>query len=304
VSDSPRPLEPNDRRKLLGHTEANLLWLLLPAAHLDGSRYSAAVNVLLDSEMQAAIIKAQGYGGTGSGGSGPADPTGSAALAGASCEVRAAAVRRVWLAELASVAESVARVRAITAERLGESSPPLPLNLATTVRSIRWLTEAPQGRVLDTDDPESDHAIWFARQTSNAVRQGQLTSPGGHRIPSVSSVLEAARVAMKRPVDPEPVVQKPMEGCRSCKRNAGHFEPIDVVRYSKPDLCTMCGNYYAANGEIPPLAAVKYVHRTGKRLTTKVVEEAKRSERQPISENRTVERTRWHKGETTKEEAS
>lgn len=73
-------------------------------------------------------------------------------------------------------------------------------------------------------------------------------------------------------------------GCVSCARDRGpdgraYFEPIDVKNHSARSMCRRCGDHTSGEGEMPPLDAVKYLHRTGKNWTWKILEEAKRAER-------------------------
>lgn len=79
-----------------------------------------------------------------------------------------------------------------------------------------------------------------------------------------------------RPNDEPPPVQKPLRGCASCARDGGHFEPIATDRYA--NLCRPCGQYKAAEGRLPPLGAVEYMHRHGK-LTAKAIADGLRAER-------------------------
>lgn len=269
-----------NRRDELHRCEADLLWLLLPAANQPGSRYHAAVSILTDSEMQAAIIRSGSTGGGGQteGTTAWSDPTGDAALTEAATEIRAKTIRTVWARELGEVAVAVARIRTLAADALGMDEPAQPLNLATTFRNMRWLTDTNE-RVLHIESDEIDHAVRWARTCARMVRQGPLTTTSGKAVPSVSSVLEAARLAMKAdPPKPKPE-QKAPEGCVSCRRDDGYFEPIDLKNHSARNMCRVCGDYSSGNGRMLPLDAVKYRHRTGKQLTWKIIQEAERAER-------------------------
>lgn len=79
-----------------------------------------------------------------------------------------------------------------------------------------------------------------------------------------------------RPNDEPAPVQKPLRGCASCARDNGHFEPIATDRYA--NLCRPCGQYKAAEGRLPPLGAVEYMHRYGK-LTPKAIADGLRAEK-------------------------
>lgn len=70
--------------------------------------------------------------------------------------------------------------------------------------------------------------------------------------------------------------QKPLRGCQSCARDTdtptgdAYFEPTD--RYAT--FCRWCGDYSKAEKALPPLAAVRWMHRYGKRPTSKVLSDA------------------------------
>ncbi len=83
------------------------------------------------------------------------------------------------------------------------------------------------------------------------------------------------RAGLRPPDEPAPV-QKPLRGCASCARDKGHFEAIAADRYS--NLCRPCGQYKAAEGRLPPLGAVEYMHRYGK-LTPKAIADGLRAEK-------------------------
>jgi hypothetical protein len=279
------PLNSNERRKLLHHAEADLTWLLT-----GGNRYRRAVAILMDSELQAAIIRSQNPGGgrKTEGSTAWSDPTGQTALSAAACEVRAGAVRKVWIRQAEEVAGAVAVAERFVLTVPGEQRLPMPTGPRSTITMIQWLTIAPQNRVFRLADradlsasdlDEVDHAIRWAAKSAGDLRQGRnLTTSGGQRVPSVFAVLEAARLVMKVPVEPAPV-QKPMEGCVSCKRNNGHHTPIDLKNHSARSMCRVCGDYYSGEHAMLPIEAVKYMHRTGKNLTWKIIEDAKRAER-------------------------
>lgn len=83
------------------------------------------------------------------------------------------------------------------------------------------------------------------------------------------------RAGLRPPDEPAPV-QKPLRGCASCARDNGHFEAIATDRYA--NLCRPCGQYKAAEGRLPPLGAVEYMHRYGK-LTPKAIADGLRAEK-------------------------
>lgn len=73
------------------------------------------------------------------------------------------------------------------------------------------------------------------------------------------------------------------KGCVSCARHVGrdgkaYFQPIDEHNHSSRSMCRVCGDYTSGEGEMLPLGAVVWMHDTGKRVTWKVIEEAKRAE--------------------------
>jgi len=66
----------------------------------------------------------------------------------------------------------------------------------------------------------------------------------------------------------------PDQGCRSCARNGGHYEPVHEGRYAS--ACRFCGEWKAGHGDWPPLAVVRWRHQNpGKRLPLRIVEAAK-----------------------------
>lgn len=280
-------MKPDDRRNALTVTEANLLWL-----EELGNR-AKATQILANDELQAAIIAAQNYAGTTptDGTIAYSDPTGQTAIRAGATALRATEVRRCWLAELDSIHETVARLRDITG-RAHHDAVLLnqPRNMATTIRSLRWMTVIPNNRAMTihttTISPEDlaeyDHAIGWAHDRSTALRSGSLTTSSGKRCPSVHGVIEAARKATADA--PPPPVQKEPDGCVSCARDRGpdgrvHFAPIDIKNHNARSMCRRCGDYTSGEGEWPPIEAVRYMHRTGKNWTWKIIQEAKRTER-------------------------
>jgi len=301
---------PNQRTRALHAVEADLIWLHSPlrptctncrgeraigegnqrkeCPTCDGigttrptssaSPMTRARTLLLDGELQAAVIAASHPEGASDGTDGDrADPTGEAAVSDAAVELRANEIRQGWRW---SLNEAHIAIRDLT---IGVSGTKLTrLTVKSTLRRIRWLTEAPHHRLndharnLEGDDlGELDHAIGWAVGATQAVRYGPLTA-AGKNIPSVESVITTARKTVE--VAPPKPKQKPLEGCVSCARDARHFEPIDD-RHRRRSLCRVCGDYFSGEGSWPPLGAVQYVHRTGKRLSWKVIEDAKRAER-------------------------
>ena len=65
----------------------------------------------------------------------------------------------------------------------------------------------------------------------------------------------------------------PDQGCRSCARNGGHYEPVHEGRYKS--ACRFCGEWRAGHGDWPPLAVIRWRHQNpGKRLPLRIVEQA------------------------------
>lgn len=64
--------------------------------------------------------------------------------------------------------------------------------------------------------------------------------------------------------------------CISCTR----LHKCEPVRSDASGLCRWCGDYRAANGDLPPLAILD-AHHTGRRITTAMVALAKRQARKP-----------------------
>lgn len=87
----------------------------------------------------------------------------------------------------------------------------------------------------------------------------------------------------KRAGQPVPLPGDRPKGCVSCARHVGrdgkaYFQPIDEHNHSSRSMCRVCGDYTSGEGEMLPLGAVVWMHDTGKRVTWKVIEEAKRAE--------------------------
>ena len=74
--------------------------------------------------------------------------------------------------------------------------------------------------------------------------------------------------AMRAPKDPRPK-QKPLEGCTSCHRDHGAWEPIDHRRPSG-GLCRWCADFLNDYGRRPTVRLVE-LHRQGRRITTQMI---------------------------------
>jgi hypothetical protein len=310
---------PTQATAALQLVDANLLWLHQPhrptCEHCDGtgrigeghqrrpcqrcdgigtlrprSRTSTihlAGQLLLDGELQAAIVKAQRPEGATKpteGSTAWSDPTGNAAATEAAVELRAAEITRGWSAGLAITAECIAAIDAIVRSHHALGPNPRPLTTKATIERIRWMLIAPQrhleramGHLTDEELAELGHATDTAVEASSAVRHGRPAYTG-RTAPSVNGVIEAARRAT-RAAPPKPKATTKPQGCVSCARDGGYFEAICTDRYDAKNLCRSCGDYASAERSWPPLGAVQYRHRTGKALTWKVIEEAKRNER-------------------------
>jgi len=256
-----QPLKPNERRDALTTTEANLHWLTI-----DRHR-ERAIAVLLDGEMQSAIIAAQNPAGATrptEGSTGYSDPTGMAAIQSGGTELRALEVRRCWLATLEEIHEAVATLHAITAEVLGLPAPTPTRGLTLTVARLHWLTVVPANRAMTIHHTaisadalgEYDHAIRWACDRSYALRSGSMTNATGKRIPSVHGVLEAARkVTATAPPAP---VQKPLDECRIC--SSWRTGTLAVSRLRCEQCAAFQGRYHAK----PTEAIVRYWDATGR----------------------------------------
>lgn len=279
------------RHKLLHDAEADLLWLTLE------DRWVRARKVLSSREMQAAVVAARDYTRplvSGTGAEKP-DPTFRAADHATATELRAGQVVTVWTHEIETIRQHVWFVADATALLLDETMPPARIGrgIAPAIRScserITWLLAIghEDGCRLDRalaacDDDERieiDISITEAAADAKALRDGVLYTDDLRKVPSVYAVLETARQAMRvqRSV-PQPIQPQAPEGCISCRRDGGYFEPICTDRYDAKSLCRSCGDFLSGQGRLPPLGAIKYVHRTGKRLTAKVVMDADRAE--------------------------
>jgi hypothetical protein len=266
------------RRNALNSTDANLLWL-----HLDGN-LAKARSILLDAELQAAVIASAGYGPTGSHTNQISDPTGEAAMTEAGTVLRANAITSAWLMDYRECLSVVRWIRRRAHDALDMEPPrPRPANLARALRDLRALAIVPHDlshRAAETMEGEAlreyDAAHETAYNLATRIRFGAPSIGNSPAIPGVSNVIEAAR-RITEAAPPKPK-SKPLQGCVSCKRDNDHFEPIDP-RYSAKYLCRVCGDFNSGEGCWPPVGAVEYVHRTGKRLTWKVIEDAKRNDR-------------------------
>lgn len=94
---------------------------------------------------------------------------------------------------------------------------------------------------------------------------------------------EALCSGSKKAAQPQRPGEQP-KGCVSCARDrdgAGrpYFEGIDERNHASREMCRTCGDYYSGNGVMLPLGAVEYMHRTGKKVTWKIIEDARRAER-------------------------
>ena len=266
-------MKPDDRRNALTLVETNLIWLTL-------GNWTKATQILANDELQAAIIAAQNYAGTTptDGTIAYSDPTGQTAIRAGATALRATEVRRCWLAELDSIHETIARLRDITG-RAHHDAVLLnqPRNMATTIRSLRWMTVIPNNRAMTihttTISPEDlaeyDHAIGWAHDRSTALRSGSLTTSSGKRCPSVHGVIEAARKVTEN-APPVPV-QKPVGACTNCIRYS--------INADAPagGLCAPCARFRSENKCLPRALACREQDRKGlkARYTAAMIEEAK-----------------------------
>lgn len=91
----------------------------------------------------------------------------------------------------------------------------------------------------------------------------------------IAKVAARSARAQRPPKDPAPV-QPRLAGCKSCARDDGYHEMVAAGQYR--DLCRPCGDYNGAERRWPPLDAVRWMHRHGKKWTAKVLADALRSE--------------------------
>lgn len=265
-------MKPDDRRNALTVCEANLLWL-----EELGNR-AKATQILANDELQAAIIAAQNYAGTTptDGTIAYSDPTGQTAIRAGATALRATEVRRCWLGELAEVYDAVTELRTMTAQAHELTVPHQPANLATTIRTLRWLTMIPANRAMTIHHhiggealEEYDHAITWAHDRSTALRSGSLTTSSGKRCPSVHGVIEAARKVTEN-APPVPV-QKPVGACTNCIRYS--------INADAPagGLCAPCARFRSENKCLPRALACREQDRKGlkARYTAAMIEEAK-----------------------------
>lgn len=78
----------------------------------------------------------------------------------------------------------------------------------------------------------------------------------------IAGVATRSARALRPPKDaPPPPTQRPRRCCESCAR-AGLEVDIYVDRYA--DMCRFCGDYKAAEGRRPPVAACEWKERHGK----------------------------------------
>jgi hypothetical protein len=85
--------------------------------------------------------------------------------------------------------------------------------------------------------------------------------------------------------------QLPMKGCVSCARDDGHFSEIHE-RFADIAMCYPCGSFKKSEGRMLPVPTVEELHRTGRRLTTKMISEGLRAEQLRALENAPKSRRR------------
>lgn len=245
------------------------------------SPMTIAHQLLLDGELQAAVIRAQRPEGAShptEGSTAWSDPTGERAASTTAVELRASEIRSCWHAEITAAVESVDAIcELVGVHRVAITRPGLAHQaIADLLRIPTRHLERAIPTLSEGEVDQLDHSITFGAARTAAVRHGQPDA-GGKRAPSVMAVItQADRITEAAPPAPK---QKPLAGCLSCARDDGHFSPIDVDRYNARHLCRVCGDYASGEGEWPPLGAIAQIHRTGKPLTWKLIEEHKRAER-------------------------
>lgn len=259
-------MSPDERRDALNRAAADLLWLHLPTKpNASRTNLDQARQLLLDTELQAGIVRAQNPEGASKpteGSTAWSDPTGSAALREAHTAIRAGEILSVWLGELREVDANARWLRVEVERLLGGEPKDQRVNLASSLRSIRWLTIHPHDRIKQVHhhaSPEElnelDHCIEWIAQHAQTVRSGSMHSDrtlvgtDGNsyhpRVPSVTAVLEGARKVME--AQPERPEQRERLCCRNCKR----FGLEQDVASGSASLCSKCIEFRKANGVMP-----------------------------------------------------
>ena len=126
------------------------------------------------------------------------------------------------------------------------------------------------------DTSGGGHAEGGHSDTTGDTATRQLGSPSVRAEEAIDRALTAALDALTRfdlecgkafraPKDPRPV-QKPMDGCTSCVRDGGAWEPVSENTPGK-GLCRWCADFLRNYGRRPPVELVA-MHRQGRKVST------------------------------------
>ena len=301
-----RTLTPSGRIAALQCIDADLAWLVTPhrppcpvcdgacrvadrpCGRCDGigsldppertSPLGKARQVLLDAELQSAIIRAQRPEGASKpteGSTAWSDPTGDLAVSEAAVELRAGEILRNWFAGVEIVHECIRDLTDIVRDQLGEAPGRRELTAAQTFASLHWLLVIPHNRltVALKGAPESvvaevDHAICTAAEAAAAVVRGR-PAYRGKLSPSVNGVLEAARkVTTTAPPKPK---QAERVRCRNCWR----WEIDQDCAAGSTSLCSRCIEFRKALTVMPTEAICRHWHNGRRGVPPAMLLEAK-----------------------------
>lgn len=139
-------------------------------------------------------------------------------------------------------------------------NPPLPLHLQHGGGF--------EGEARSDESIENGHLDYIAGQY-----HGELADLTARLVADLNRLRKIEEVCTPGKVREPPVQAADIAGegwCSSCYRDAGWLEPEHEGRYR--GLCRFCGEWRAANGEIPPAGLVRWRHRNPhRRLTEQVV---------------------------------
>lgn len=287
---------PTSLQAHLSSAAADLTWLVHPdlASVHDGvrvqvCRYDEALALLADTRTQALILAGSvdpsGVPARSKGSH--SDPTALAALGrvldvdGRKVDVVERSRRRTkeLRSMMADICEAARFVQTSASLALYDAviDHPTTIDPLTALACVEWCNTI--GRTIG---PKGIAAVSMLRQSgrtedANELHHGFVFLADQAKI--LRNMVHAELASRVRPVDQPAPKQQPLKGCRSCQRDNGYFEPIDVDHHNAREMCRVCGDFYVTEGELLPVGAVRYRHRTGKRLTNKIIEQAKRQEK-------------------------
>ncbi len=255
-------MKPDDRTRALNAAAVHLDWLTADPHH----RAAAARAILADTATRATIA------------TGSRDDTGRRTV-GAHSDPTAAAAGTT-LDSTATDRRNAREIRRSTAD------------LAETARFIRATIAGLGHHGPDTLDAALTDTLWSltvphsvgAWTTDHDETRGELDHACGRLATEAASLTALVGRVLRSAVRPpsEKPKQRKLHGCVSCarvKRPDGQptFEPVAHDRYAK--FCRWCGEYRAAEGRMPPVAAVAWMIRHGKAPSTKILAEALTAEK-------------------------